>query len=637
MKTLQAVLSSTKQLSHSLLCFLSTPKKQLLARWLIWFSFFNSLALSLLAIPYIHYMPQIEGGLASLYLPLAFLGHFGFLAYLAVLPLFLLLRLWPNHWLIITLGIATAVTGVVLLEVDTLVYAQYRFHLSGFILDLALNSGNEVFDFSDQTWNFMLLLVILVFGFELLFAWLLWRYRNRLRFTSFSVFSVLVALLTSHAIHAWADANYARQITGLTRHIPAYHPATARDFFERHHWVNMEKSHAEHTFSLNNNTGDLRYPLKPLSCGQPKKPLNLLMIVIDSWRADTLDQYVSPHIQKFADGAQTLRFNHHLSGGNSTRAGIFSLFYGIPATYWEDMYGNQISPVLIDQLIEQDYRFGIFSSSKLTSPAFDRTVFKNVPHLRLSSVGSEPWLRDESVLQNWHDFIELCQDDRPFFSFLFFDSVHGYSFPDNHPQLFQPVWEEVHHLELNDQFDPEPYRNRYKVAVHYVDSLVGEVLDTLKQQHLLDNTVVMISGDHGEEFNDSHGGYWGHGSNFTPYQTRTPLLIHWPGHQAKQFNHSTNHMDIVPTLLQEFLQCSNPSSDYSSGRSLFDTNPRPWTVIGSYFNYGIVEKDRVTITYPTGHYEIVDQNNQMIRNAKQHPQAIMGALQEMTHFYQTNP
>ncbi|WP_306686870.1 sulfatase-like hydrolase/transferase [Candidatus Coxiella mudrowiae] len=54
-----------------------------------------------------------------------------------------------------------------------------------------------------------------------------------------------------------------------------------------------------------------------------------------------------------------------------------------------------------------------------------------------------------------------------------------------------------------------PYLNRYRNAAHFDDALVGQVLQALKGHQLLKNTIVIITADHGEEFNENHQNYWG--------------------------------------------------------------------------------------------------------------------------------
>ena len=97
--------------------------------------------------------------------------------------------------------------------------------------------------------------------------------------------------------------------------------------------------------------------------------------------------------------------------------------------------------------------------------------------------------------------------------------------PDDYKKLFKPSLDEVNFLALNDNYDAEPFINLYKNSLHYIDGKVGEVLDSLTGK--LDNTIVIFTSDHGEEFNDSKLSYWGHNSNYSKYQTAVPLIIHW--------------------------------------------------------------------------------------------------------------
>src|SRR5947209_10248830 len=105
-------------------------------------------------------------------------------------------------------------------------------------------------------------------------------------------------------------------------------------------------------------------------------------------------------------------------------------------------------------------------------------------------------------------FLDERDRGRPFFAFLFYDSTHAYDYPPDGPAPFQPVCPYVEHLSLASR-DTTRIRNRYLNAAHYVDGLAAQALQRLEQEHLLDSTVLIITGDHGEEFNDSGLNYWG--------------------------------------------------------------------------------------------------------------------------------
>jgi len=211
--------------------------------------------------------------------------------------------------------------------------------------------------------------------------------------------------------------------------------------------------------------------------------------------------------------------------------------------------------------------------------------------------------------------------------------VHAYSFPPDYARHFDPIWERVDHLQLNDDFDPLPYRNRYNQSLHYVDSLIGEALDDLAVRNLLDSTVVVITSDHGEAFNDQRRGYWGHGGNYTREQTQVPLLVHWPGKEARDYSHDSSNLDIVPTLMRDLLGCENAYSDYSNGRHLTNVSGRDSLVISGYLEYGIVEPNRITVLYQSGDHDVFDRDYRTLRDAGLSPQVADVVLREMTRFY----
>src|SRR5699024_3017075 len=121
-----------------------------------------------------------------------------------------------------------------------------------------------------------------------------------------------------------------------------------------------------------------------------------------------------------------------------------------------------------------------------------------------------------------------------------------------------PSWTSVNYLTLDENTDVEPFFNLYRNSVHFVDALIGKALDKLRAQGMMDDTIIVITGDHGQAFNDTGLGYWGHNSNYSRYQTKVPLVIHWPGRQApRRIGYFTSHMDIAATLMQRVLGVNN--------------------------------------------------------------------------------
>lgn len=99
-----------------------------------------------------------------------------------------------------------------------------------------------------------------------------------------------------------------------------------------------------------------------------------------------------------------------------------------------------------------------------------------------------------------------------------------------------------------------PYRS--ECAAHYfgliemVDRQVGRVLESLRNNGLEKDTVVMFIADHGEALGDH--GMWGKGPFHFDCVIRAPLLIKWPGHfqPGSQYSGVVSYLDFAPTVLE---------------------------------------------------------------------------------------
>ena len=138
-------------------------------------------------------------------------------------------------------------------------------------------------------------------------------------------------------------------------------------------------------------------------------------------------------------------------------------------------------------------------------------------------------------------------------------------------------------------------RNRYKNSIHYIDSQLERVVGSLERRGMLENTLVFIAGDHGEEFYEL--GYLGHNSTFSRYQTRTVMVAHVPGQPARTFDRITSHLDIVPTIFT-YMGATNPVSDYSEGTPMTDAEGPSSVVVSSWDTAALVSKDS-TIVFGT--------------------------------------
>ncbi len=608
----------------------SSSGRAALLRWAGWFFLGNAGIALLISLRYLGAVRLPDGEYALLFSVLAFIGHFASLGFIGALLLFLPILILPYRRLAFFLGIVLATLFILGITIDTFIFSQYRFHLNGMVLNLLLGgAAEEIFTFSGIMWGIALLFLVALVAAEWWLARSVWRFVQATpgRPHGYLVGSILFTVfLAQNIMYAWADATSYTPITKQIRLLPAYQPLTAKRWFVKHGWVDLD---ARPVLSRIDKSSSLDYPKHPLRCEASAKPLNILYLVIDSWRFDAMTERITPNVHRLAQ--ESLVFEDHYSGANSTRTGIFTLFYGLPGTYWHAMLAEQRGSVFVEQLMALGYRLGIFASAKLFSPEFDRTVFAAVEDLRVRSSGDTPRERDQNITDEFIDFLDGTE--QPFFGFLFYDSPHGYDFPPDYPLVFQPSWGAVNYLLLDNDFDRTPFFNRYKNSVHYVDSLVGRVFKRLEHRGMLEKTVIVITGDHGQEFNDNKLNYWGHNSNFSPWQTRVPLVIHWPGKEPRHIRHQTSHFDITPTMMHDILGCSNEMQEYSSGKHLFEDEPEPYLLLSSYGQFAVMEPDRITVVDEFGNVDILGQDYREIPGAALPTERMRSVMEEMSRFY----
>ena len=551
---------------------------------------------------------------------------------LITLPLLFIRR---KLFLISTVLCASIATTWLLL--DTFVYGFYRFHLNGIVLDFAMHGFSEsVFDFSRLEIALGMTMICAPLILEVLFGYWLWHrlkkpfFNGGLRWIFIPVFLSLYLSLAMIFYSAQAEIN--RLLIDSVRFLPLHNELLGVLLPAKKGRVLLEHYGENHTIQSEKNNLPLRYPLHPLAFSNKNTPLNLVIIAIDTWRFDMLNQEVTPFIQKFSEKSSI--FKQHFSGGNSTGPGFFSLFYGIPASYWTAMEKQHHAPILLDTLLNKHYQMGIFSSAQLTTPPLNRTVFQNIPGLDVKEqLGNSFREKDRAVTNKFKQFIEEAhRQATPFFSFIVYKSAHAYCFEKESVGPFQPVVQECNRLYLNES-NFSYYINRYKNALFQIDQEIAEVIHTLEQKGLLNNTVIILTGDHGEEFDDNHLGFWGHGSNFTRYQTQVPFILYWPNEKHHVYKHLTSHYDLVPTLMTRLLGATSPFSDYSIGKDILDKSQRHYLILNSYIHLGVLEANQITTIYPSGHGEITAVNGQKNAELTLNASVIGKVLQTLRQFH----
>jgi membrane-anchored protein YejM (alkaline phosphatase superfamily) len=227
------------------------------------------------------------------------------------------------------------------------------------------------------------------------------------------------------------------------------------------------------------------------------------------------------------------------------------------------------------------------------------------------------------LTDEWYGWLDRRDPARPFFGFLYYNAAVAVEPPDDYPPV-APV-APVASTQLRRY-------GRYLSAVHYVDSLVGQVLDDLERRKLLESTVVLVTSDHGMEFDESGQGFTGHGTSYSRYQMHTPLVLGWPGRPPGRVARRTSHNNVAPTLVAGLFGCANPASDYASGWDLFSEGQWDWLIAASYSELALIEPERVTIVYPAS-YEIRDRAYRLVAHPALPRDSLRAAQKEMNRFF----
>jgi len=480
---------------------------------------------------------------------------------------------------------AIALLTVVFLLANYKLQQMFGFYFNYFVLNLLLTPGGiEAMGVSDST-NVALgmavaaiaLLMGLIVRFVPLERGVPARLRNAPLVTLFGVL-----LLLQSGWYAWSEYRYDREILATADRIVWYVPVTARSLLEDAGFTTQRPEQDES--DLAGASGKIDYPETPQ---QPfTKPLNIVWLVAESWRADVLTPQIMPNTTRFARNSQ--QFLEHYSGGNGTRMGMFSQFYGLYGSYWFDFLSATRPPLMMEMIRQNGYAMQAYTSSRFSYPEFDKTIFAGLADSQLQSwTEGAGWERDRKNVGDMLQFIESSA--KPFFTFMFFESAHAnYYFPQE-SIIAQDYIEDFNYLTVDIESSIERIRARYLNATHHLDSQLGRVFDALEAQDLLDSTIVIVTGDHGEEFMEN--GRWGHNSTFSQEQIRVPLLVHVPGHLAGQVTQMTSHLDLPATVLAALGVAMDPAA-YSYGSDLLAAGyERNYTVASDWHGNTLITPD----------------------------------------------
>jgi len=264
----------------------------------------------------------------------------------------------------------------------------------------------------------------------------------------------------------------------------------------------------------------------------PVRPLHLILVVLESTRADVLTKVidgrpVAPTLRALAATGSHAPWAYSHVG--FTTDSLKALFTG-------RLVPGPGAPSLFRDLKRAGYRVAVFSGqpedfggiSAATGMRAAADVFVDAETLKadrafgFAAQGS--LLVDEGKLLARFDRRLATGWQQPTFAYLNFQSAH---FPYHHPGMRDLV--DPHPLPRADisPANRAALERTYWNAVAYADRRLGELVARLKRLGVWDDTLLVVTADHGEALFDD--GFLGHGHIIDPQQTHIPLVVNRAG------------------------------------------------------------------------------------------------------------
>ncbi len=320
---------------------------------------------------------------------------------------------------------------------------------------------------------------------------------------------------------------------------------------------------------------------------------NIILIAVDTLRADYLSMYrpetakaKTPNLAAFTQDA--VLFQHAFAQSSWTKASFGTIFSGM---YPEAHTATGKASALPDDVVTFPevlhdggyYTRGFSNNPNITSTFnydqgfIDYTDLK--PNLLFGAQPSSEKLVLYDILRKVYQIVTGKLFKQRIVITDFYQPADqvtnhalGWIDSDERPKN-APFFLFTHYMDPHDPFrdperpgkgyarvqmgnpDPDEYRDAfirsYNYEIEFMDTHVGRLLDGLKERGLYNNTLIVFTSDHGEEFCE-HGGWW-HGLSLYDEQIAVPLIIKLPSNLngGRSNGFLTRHVDLGPTLIQE--------------------------------------------------------------------------------------
>jgi arylsulfatase A-like enzyme len=386
------------------------------------------------------------------------------------------------------------------------------------------------------------------------------------------------------------------------------------------------------------NPGAIVASTTPVTPANPSRP-NVVLVTMDTVRADHVSLYgyarnTTPNLAALAESATV--YSHPVAASNQTLTSHASIFTGVYGS-WNSARSDtnfpisQQYPTMAELLRAQGYATGAFAanSARLT-PYFGINrgfeVFEAPDAIDALAPEKNYCLRHGA-----REVLDLFFDTREF-DLLFTRSEQinraAFRWLDRARSAGQPFFLFLNYMDAHDPYiPPAPFKSlfagydrsldrvhleavgengkiarerglahlisQYDGGIAYEDSQIGVVIHGLKDRGLYDNTLIVITGDHGEGLGEH--GVWGHGVTTFENVVYVPLLVKYPRQtEARRLDESAGHVDILPTVLDvtgvpspRLLQGRSLRSSEASRMLLSESFPSTSRVIGRRQDYTV--------------------------------------------------
>lgn len=294
-----------------------------------------------------------------------------------------------------------------------------------------------------------------------------------------------------------------------------------------------------------------------------QKP-NVVFISVDALRADAVHCIVpkyniTPNIDALArDGAA---FTNHCVVANWTRPSTIAMLSSVyGSTSGVNIYYFQVSG--------QEKKYFYTQSGVVPLPVLfningyiTRSIGNNAFILDHSGIGVDLGFDDMSEYQRqWEDTMDIADEviqwlaankDKPFFLFINFNAPHNAYIPPE--QYLTPLRKSINGV--------HPWFRRYLGEVAFTDDYIGRIVAELKKLNIYDNTIIVVTTDHGEVFNSAHEhspytdkkSIFTHGQTMYDEELHVPLIVKLPKDVYEgpvSVPYQVRNIDIAPTVCQ---------------------------------------------------------------------------------------